>query len=71
MPLTLHPLARTTPRIRAELRAEPSQVSDAELGRRYGIAPQTARKWRRRKSVADRSHRPRHLHCTMTPAQEV
>ncbi|HEU0198478.1 MAG TPA: hypothetical protein VFQ88_14870 [Nevskiaceae bacterium] len=43
----------------------------SKLGRRYGIAPQTARKWRRRESVADRSHRPHHLRCTLTPAQEV
>lgn len=71
MPLTLHPLARTTPRIRAELRAADQALSDAELARRYGLTPPTVRKWRQRDSTADRSHRPQTLHCTLTSAQEA
>lgn len=58
MPLTLHPLARTTPRIRAELRAADPTLTDGELARRYGLTPPTVRKWRQRDSTADRSHRP-------------
>lgn len=71
MPLTLHPLARTTPRIRAELRAAAPTLTDAELARQYGLTPPTVRKWRQRDSTADRSHRPETLHCTLTPAQEA
>lgn len=71
MPLTLHPLARTTPRIRAELRAADPALTDAELARQYGLTPPTVRKWRRRDSTADRSHRPQTLHCTLTSAQEA
>ncbi|WP_081126054.1 IS481 family transposase [Metallibacterium scheffleri] len=71
MPLTLHPLARTTPRIRAELRAADQALSDAELARRYGLTPPTVRKWRQRDATADRSHRPQTLHCTLTSAQEA
>ena len=71
MKLTLHPLARTTPRTRAELRAEDPLLSDHALAERYGVTPPTARKWRERDSTADRSHRPKTLHCTLTPAQEA
>ncbi|WEN15089.1 IS481 family transposase [Rhodanobacter sp. AS-Z3] len=71
MTLTLHPLARTTPRILAELRAEEPGLSDAALARRYGVTAPTVRKWRERDSTADRSHRPDTLHCTLTPAQEA
>ena len=31
MSLTLHPLARTTPRVRAELKAASTSISDAVL----------------------------------------
>lgn len=71
MSLTLHPLARTTPRTRAELRAEDATLSHAALARRYGVTGPTVRKWRERDSTADRSHRPDTLHCTLTPAQEA
>ena len=62
MLLTSHPLARTTPRTRAELRAEDPSSSDATLARRYGVTAPTVRKWRGRESTADRSHRPDTLH---------
>ncbi len=71
MAVTLHPLARTTPRTRAQLRAEDPSRSDQELARRYGITAPTVRKWRERDSTSDRSHRPDTLHCTLTPAQEA
>jgi transposase InsO family protein len=71
MPVTLHPLARTTPRTRAELQAEDPGLSHEVLARRYGISTLTVRKWRERDSTADRSHRPETLHCTLTPAQEA
>ena len=71
MTLTLHPLARTTPRTRAELRAEDHSLSDAALARQYGVTAPTVRKWRERESTADRSHRPDTLHCTLNRAQEA
>jgi len=71
MPLILHPLARTTPHTRAELRAEGLSLGDATLARRHGATPPAVRKWRGRKSTTGRSHRPDTLHCTFTPAQEA
>jgi transposase InsO family protein len=71
MPLTLHPLARTTPRTRAELQAEDPALSHEALARLYGITAPTVRKWRERDSTADRSHRPATLHCTLSAAQEA
>jgi len=71
MALTLHPLARTTPRTRAELRAEDHSLSDAALARKYGVTAPTVHKWRERESTQDRSHRPDTLHCTLNPAQEA
>ncbi|ASC06421.1 Protein kinase C [Acetobacter pasteurianus subsp. pasteurianus] len=58
MMLQIHPQARTTPAVRAEIArsSEPTSV----LARRYGISDETVRKWRRRGSDAcqDRSSRP-------------
>ena len=71
MAVTLHPLARTMPRTRAELKAEDSILSHAALARRYGVTAPTARKWPERQSTADRSHRPHTLRCTLTAAQEA
>lgn len=71
MTLTLHPLARTTPRTRAELKTEDHSLSDAALALRYGVTAPTVRKWRSRDSTADRSHRPDTLHCTPSSVQEA
>lgn len=71
MPVILHPLARTTPRTRAEIKAEAPEHSDQVLARRYGVTAPTVRKWREREGTADRSHRPHTLHCTLSPAQEA
>jgi DNA-binding transcriptional regulator YiaG len=67
MALTLHPLARTTPRTRAELRAEDHSLSNAALARRYGVTAPTVRKWRARESTEDRSHRPDTLALHIEP----
>jgi hypothetical protein len=56
MALTLHPLARTTPRTRAELKAEDPSLSAGALACRYGVTAPTVRKWRERDSVDDRLH---------------
>src|ERR687893_2058340 len=57
----IHPNARTTPAVRAEIArsSEPSGV----LAGRYGVSAETARKWRRRGAgdCLDRSARPHRL----------
>ena len=65
----IHPQARTTPRVRAEIQA--SEDTPAELARRYNISEPTAAKWQGRDSVEDRSHRPHRLSTTLSPAQEA
>ncbi|WP_029329768.1 integrase [Komagataeibacter oboediens] len=59
--LQIHPQARTTPAVRADIAR--SSESTSVLARRYGISAETVRKWRRRGSDAcqDRSSRPRKL----------
>src|SRR3712207_6217515 len=59
--LAIHPNARTTPAVRAEIArsAEPT----GELARRYGVSTETIRTWRKRgaEDCRDRSSRPRKL----------
>ena len=65
----VHPLARTTPRTRTEIKASSTPLTDvAEL---YNITVATARKWKHRESPQDRSHRPHKLSTTLNPAQEL
>jgi transposase len=58
---TIHPRARTTPAVRAEIArsTEPTGV----LARRYGVSTETIRKWRKRGAAdcQDRSSRPKKL----------
>ena len=65
----VHPLARTTPRTRTEIRESSAALST--LAERYNITVATARKWKRRDDAEDRSHRPHNLCTTLTPAQEM
>src|SRR3712207_3565945 len=57
----IHPNARTTPAVRAEIARskEPTGV----LARRFGVGTETVRKWRRRgpEDCLDRSARPHRL----------
>jgi transposase InsO family protein len=59
--LAIHPNARTTPAVRAEIArsAEPTGV----LARRFGVSTETVRKWRKRgpADCQDRSARPHKL----------
>src|ERR671913_2614928 len=59
--LAIHPHARTTPAVRAEIArsSEPTGI----LARRYGVSTETIRKWRQRgvADCRDRSSRPRKL----------
>lgn len=64
--LQIHPNARTTPAVRAEIAA--SDEPTGALSQRYGISTETARKWRRRgpADCVDHSSRPRHLRWRAT-----
>jgi transposase len=59
--LAIHPNARTTPVVRAEIAR--SQESSGVLASRYGVSTETIRKWRKRGSAdcQDRSARPHKL----------
>ena len=65
----VHPLARTTPRTRAEIKS--SSASQSVLAERYNVSVATVRKWQGREDPQDRSHRAHKLSTTLTPAQEV
>jgi transposase InsO family protein len=65
----VHPLARTTPRTRTEIKSSSDSLSG--VAERYNITVATARKWRGREDPQDRSHRPHKLSTTLTPAQEL
>jgi transposase InsO family protein len=59
--LSIHPNARTTPAVRAEIAR--SHESSGVLARRYGVSTETIRKWRKRgpADCQDRSARPHTL----------
>src|SRR3954451_14945243 len=59
--LAIHPNARTTPAVRAEIAR--SLESSGMLAKRYGVSSETIRKWRKRgpDDCRDRSARPHTL----------
>jgi transposase InsO family protein len=59
--LAIHPNARTTPAVRAEIAR--SSEPTGELARRFGVSTETVRKWRQRgpAECRDRSSRPHKL----------
>ena len=65
----IHPQARTTPLIRAEIQASHDTLST--LAARYNISLQTVRKWKQRSDVQDRSHRAHTLCTTLNPLEEL
>jgi len=69
MLLRLHKNARTTSAIRWELRE--SARPTAERARRSHLSKPRVRTWRGREDGADRSHCPKRLHTTLSPAQEA
>jgi hypothetical protein len=69
MASVLHGSARTTPRIRAELKAAkaPARV----LASRYGLNVKTVLKWRNRVDTADAPMGPKPKSTVLTPAEEA
>ena len=69
--LALHPNARTTPAVRAEIARsrEPTSV----LAQRDGVSTETLRKWRTRglEACQDRSSRPHKLPCKATDEERA
>lgn len=65
----VHPQARTTPRTRAEIKDSNGTLN--ELAALYNVSKATARKWKTREDVQDRSHRPHKLSTTLTPGEEA
>ena len=65
----VHPLARTTPRTRSEVRH--SSAPATELSEICNISVATASKWKTRDDALDRSHRAHDLGCILSPAQEA
>lgn len=66
---SIHPQARTTPKVRAEIQA--ATGTQREIAARFNVSVGTVRKWRNRDAVQDRSHRPNKLSTTLSPAQEA
>ena len=69
--MQIHPQARTTPAVRAEIArsTEPVRI----LAKRYGISEETVRKWRKRGEQAcqDRSSRPQRLPWRVTEEERA
>ena len=63
------PQARTTPKIRQEIKD--SGLSDRQAAKVFNITRATAKKWLTRDDVQDRSHRAHTLHTTLSAAQET
>ncbi len=67
--MVIHPQARTTPEIRAEIKAQRDR-KQVDLAKQYNVTPQTIRKWQNREDLTDRSHRPHRLRTTLSEYQE-
>lgn len=64
----LHANATTTPEMRAFIHE--SDLPTAVLARLLKVSEATVRKWRKRQSIADGSHKPKQLNTTLSEAQE-
>lgn len=62
--MNIHPNARTTPKIRAEIKA--SGLTTTQIMEKYNIGWGTATKWQVREDTADKSHRPHNLQTNLT-----
>lgn len=68
MKITLHKLARTTPAIRAEIRA--SNLTGPELAKKFNVSLLTVYKWKNRESIEDRSHIRHNLNSSISATEE-
>jgi transposase len=66
--MNIHPNARTTPKIRAEIRA--SGLSRKQVMEKYNVGYATAAKWLKRDDFEDRTHQPHKLQTRLTELQE-
>jgi transposase len=69
MSIRIHPQARTTPKIRQEIKD--SGLSDRQAAKVFNITRATAAKWLGRDDTQDRSHRALTQKATLTPPQEA
>ena len=69
MSTPLHDNATTTPRIRRYI--QESDKGTTKLARELGLSETTVRKWKRRRTVEDGSHRPHRIPTTMAPETEA
>ena len=67
--MIIHPEARTTPQIRAEIKAL-AGVSQVALADKYNVSRQTINKGQNRDKTTDKSHRPDHLQTTLSAVLE-
>jgi len=67
--MIIHPEARTTPQIRAEIKAS-TDLSQKALAEKYNVTTQTIKKWQERDQTTDKSHRPDQLQTLLSSAQE-
>ena len=64
MELNLHANATTTPKTRAYIQQSPASI--AHLAEELGVCETTIRRWKKRATVEDRSHRPHRLSTSLT-----
>jgi len=67
--MNIHPNARTTPKIRAEIKE--STLTTTQKAEKYNIAFKTAKKWETREETTDKSHHPHKLQTNLTELQEL
>ena len=68
--MNIHSQARTTPKIREEIRASKGHMTIEEAAHHFNVSRGTIIKWRKRESFQDKSHRPNTLHTALSPIQE-
>ena len=68
--MVIHPQARTTPKLRAEIKAQRDR-KQVDLAKQYNVTPQTIRKWQNRDEFTDKNHRPHRLQTKLSEHQEM
>jgi len=69
--MNVHSQARTTPKIREEIRASKGHMTIDEAAKHFNVSRSTIIKWRNRDSFEDRSHRPKTLRTSLNATQEA